>query len=418
MRKHNTETLLAASIVIDGFGTVFFLTSMPFFLVRYGQSSVTAVAFSIGVGGLLGLVASYPMGMLADSLDRRNLLATWQVIQIAVSLPLLFFAAHHSAMVLAVFAAGALAASRAQAVVRDAVRADYIKPDTRISFNTSVRSKFLVANAVASFGALALAGIIPANVYWIFPLVNIASFLVSWLLTRALPDRDMSAEHEHEEAAPFSSRRLISLPMVQTLLALAILPAMADLITVGLSSWIAVTQRFPVYLLTLITAVCLVVELLLQGFLKRRLEVGNRLWRASRARVSASAVMALAAFFTVARWEMPMAVTIGVSLFGAICATYCSLMSVIFGMSLQYWLGTDSDRGKISAIFRIAQALSITAGGLIAPAVFFGHPAAVLGLGLGICGLTLLLPTQDNALRALREVLPPTRPAPVSTGGG
>lgn len=171
------------NIVADAYGTSLFNAGLGFYVTQALHSSAVAGLMSASVGGLIGIVAGYPLAALSDRWGVRRVLSALQVVQALVLLPLVLTS--NQALGLAAIAA-TFGLGRAVSPVRGALPPAYINRSGLLPFKAGVRTATLIAVLTGTMSAAAIAATGSERILVLVPIANIASFLAALAFTRIL----------------------------------------------------------------------------------------------------------------------------------------------------------------------------------------------------------------------------------------
>ena len=176
--------VLAAGISVDALGRGLFLAGSVVFFTRHVGLSVTQVSIGLTVAGVVGLVATLPVGVLADRYGSRPVLIGLNLYR-AVTLAGYTLVDSFGVFLLVTGLVSVAAGSTVP--VLQALAGDAVAARDRAITTGYLRA---VQNAGFAVGGLLAAGVVAVDIGIVYPalvLANAASFVVSAVMVRKLP---------------------------------------------------------------------------------------------------------------------------------------------------------------------------------------------------------------------------------------
>ncbi|MCW3813499.1 MFS transporter [Micromonospora sp. DR5-3] len=392
--------ILALSTLVNTVGRGTWLTASALFLTRSVGLTVAQVGLGLTVTALVSLVASTPMGYLADRLGPRGLQIGALLASAGFTAALVAVRSFAGFLLVGVLMAVADSATRG---ARGALIAGAVPPDQRVRTRAYLRA---VTNVGISVGTV-LAGVALAadtrTAYVSLILLDCATYLVAAAVLLRLPPVP-------PVPAPAHGPRLIAL-RDRPFLAFTVLDGLMSmhfgLINIALPLWIAGHTTAPRWLISACLLVNTVVVVLFQVRASRGTE---DLTGAGRAARRAGAVIAVACALFAASGGVPTAVAVPLLLGGALVHVVGELWHAAAGWGISFGLAPAHAQGQYQGAYGMGMQL----GSMVAPvvvttlAVGWGAPGWLL---LG--GLFLLLGVLVPPVVAWAGRTRPAEPAPV-----
>lgn len=177
--------ILATGISVDAVGRGLFLAGSVVFFTRQVGLTAAQVGVGLSIAGLVGLVAGYPVGLLADRLGGRRMLMGLHVYRAAA---LAAYTLVHSFLGFVVVAALVAIAAGSTVPVLQTLVGDTLEPEQRVTTMGYLRAVQNAGFAIGGLLAAAAIGVDTRTAYVALILVNAASFVVSASLVRLLPE--------------------------------------------------------------------------------------------------------------------------------------------------------------------------------------------------------------------------------------
>jgi MFS family permease len=176
--------ILATGIAVDAVGRGLFLAGSVVFFTREVGLTAGQVGVGLSVAGLVGLVAGYPVGLVADRLGARRTLMALHLYR-AVALAAYTLVDSFPGFVV-VAGLVAIAAGSTVPVLQTLV-GETVKPEQRVTTMGYLRAVQNAGFAIGGLLAAAAIGIDTRTAYVVLILVNAGSFVVSAAMVRLLP---------------------------------------------------------------------------------------------------------------------------------------------------------------------------------------------------------------------------------------
>jgi MFS family permease len=229
--------VLATGISVDAVGRGLFLAGSVVFFTRQVGLTAAQVGLGLTIAGVVGLVATLPVGVLADRYGPRPVLIGLNLYRAAALAAYTLVDTFGAFVVVAGLVAVAAGSTVpvVQALVGGAVGAE-----ERVTTMGYLRA---VQNAGFAVGGLLAAGVIAVDTrsaYVALILVNAVSFVVSATMVRRLPPRPSVAKTTRRVFAAVRDRRLVATAACNGVLMLH-----TTLLAVGVPLWILLHTDLP-----------------------------------------------------------------------------------------------------------------------------------------------------------------------------
>ncbi|GAA4562373.1 MFS transporter [Micromonospora coerulea] len=395
---------LALSALVNTVGRGTWLTISALFLTRSVGLTVGQVGLGLTITALVSLVASAPMGYLADRYGPRGIQLAALLGSAACTAALVAVRSFWTFLLVGVLMAVADSASRG---ARGALIAGAVPPDQRVHTRAHLRA---VTNVGISVGAVVAGVGLAADTraaYVALILLDCVTYLVAAaILVRlaAVPP----------VPAPAHGPRLIAL-RDRPFLAFTVLDGLMSmhfgLLNIALPLWIAEHTTAPHWLIS----ACLLVNTVMVVLFQVRASRGTEeLGGAARAARRAGGVIAVACALFAASGDVPTPVAVALLLAGAFVHVIGELWHAAAGWGISFGLAPADAQGQYQGAYGMGMQL----GGMIAPvvvttlAVGWGVPGWLLLGGLFLL-LGLLMPPVVGWARRSRPAEPAVAPVPV-----
>ncbi|TDC77384.1 MFS transporter [Micromonospora sp. KC606] len=362
---------LALSTLVNTVGRGTWLTVSALFLTRSVGLSVTQVGLGLTVTALVALVASTPMGYLADRHGPRGMQVGALLACAACTAALVAVRSFATFLVVGVLMAVADAATRG---ARGALIAGAVPADQRVRTRAYLRA---VTNVGISVGAVVAGVGIAADTragYVALILLDCATYLLAAaILLRLTPLPPVPA--------PAHGPRLIAL-RDRPFLAFAVLDGLMSmhfgLLNIALPLWIAGHTTAPRWIVSACMLVNTVIVVLFQVRASRGTE---ELAGAGSAARRAGVVIAVACALFAASGSAPTPVAVGLLLAGSLVHVLGELWHAAAGWGISFGLAPAHAQGQYQGAYGMGMQL----GGMVAPVV-----VTSLAVGWGAPGWLLL----------------------------
>ncbi|PWU43722.1 MFS transporter [Micromonospora globispora] len=362
---------LALSTLVNTVGRGTWLTASALFLTRSVGLSVAQVGLGLTITALVSLVASTPMGYLADRLGPRGIQLTALLASGVLTAALVAVRSFPTFLVVGVLMAVADAASRG---ARGALIAGAVPADQRVRTRAYLRA---VTNVGISVGAV-VAGVGLAADTRAAYVALILLDCVTYLGAAAILLRLASVP---PVPAPAHGPRLIAL-RDRPFLAFTVLDGLMSmhfgLLNIALPLWIADHTAAPHWLISACMLVNTVIVVLFQVRASRGTE---ELAGAGRAARRAGAVIAVACVVFAASGGVSTPAAVTLLLAGSFVHVIGELWHAAAGWGISFGLAPAHAQGQYQGAYGMGMQL----GGMVAPVV-----VTSLAIGWGVPGWLLL----------------------------
>ncbi|WP_426509690.1 MFS transporter [Dactylosporangium sp. McL0621] len=383
--------LLALISLINTTGTGLWMVSSPLYLTRYAGLSIAATGLALTATGLVCMVASAPMGYVADRLGAREVFVAGLVAQ---ALGTAAFALVHNVWVYLLIGVPLAVADAAQRAAKGAVIGGAVPPEDRVRTRAYLRSVTNVGIAVGS----ALAGVaLAVDTRWAYVALILGDAL-TYCIAAALASRlERIPRHAHEPGAP----RLVALrdrPFLAFVLLDGLLSTHFGLFEVGLPLWIAHRTDAPTWLIAVVYLTNTTAVVLFQVRAARGTDEPRGAARAAR---RAGLTLLVACGLYALSGHAHATVTIALLVAGALTHVVGELWHSASGWGISFGLSPSDKHGQYQGAYAIGMQL----GQMLAPLVVttlalgWGDPGwLLLGAAFALAGAAMP-PTVDWALK-------------------
>lgn len=395
---------LALSTLVNTVGRGTWLTASALFLTRSVGLTVTQVGVALTLTALVSLVASTPMGYLADRLGPRGLQMAALLASAGCTAALVTVRSFTGFLVVGVLMAVADAGTRG---ARGALIAGAVPPGQRVRIRAYLRA---VTNVGISVGTV-LAGFALAadtrGAYVTLILLDAATYvLAAAVLLRLPPVPPMPAPAHGPRLIALRDRPFLAFTVLDGLMSMHF-----SLINIALPLWIAGHTTAPNWLISACLLVNTVVVILFQVRASRGTE---DLTGAGRAARRAGVLLAVACALFAAGGGVPVAVAVPLLLAGALVHVVGELWHAAAGWGISFGLAPAHAHGQYQGAYGMGMQL----GSMVAPVV-----VTTLAIGWGVPGwlvlgvvfllLGALVPPVVRWAARTRPAAPEPAPAPV-----
>ncbi|KAB1905349.1 MFS transporter [Micromonospora tulbaghiae] len=362
---------LALSTLVNTVGRGTWLTASALFLTRSVGLSVAQVGVALTLTALVSLVASTPMGYLADRLGPRGLQMAALLASAGCTAALVGVRSFTGFLVVGVLMAVADAGTRG---ARGALIAGAVPPDQRVRTRAYLRA---VTNVGISVGTV-LAGFALAadtrGAYVTLILLDSATYvLAAAVLLRLPPVPPMPAPAHGPRLIALRDRPFLAFTVLDGLMSMHF-----SLINIALPLWIAGHTTAPNWLISACLLVNTVVVILFQVRASRGTE---DLTGAGRAARRAGVLLAVACALFAAGGGVPVAVAVPLLLAGALVHVVGELWHAAAGWGISFGLAPAHAHGQYQGAYGMGMQL----GSMVAPLV-----VTTLAIGWGVPGWLVL----------------------------
>ncbi|AND17186.1 MFS transporter [Rathayibacter tritici] len=395
-KSSGSVRLLSVSTFVHAIGLGIFITGSAVFFTRYSGLAATQVGVGLSLAGLVGFFASVPVGLAADRLGAKQVVAGCAFVSAALYLAYMFV---HSFIVFLVVVALLAITERGSQGARQAMVGQIVPEASRVSTRAFLAVLF---NIGASIGAL-VAGIViqvdSAPVYVILVGGNAVALATVGTLTMLI--RGGSAP------AVFEKRRfggaLKDLPFLAVTGLQGVLSIHASIFAVGLPLWIFTATSAPRGIIGLLAVTNTVLCVLLQVRLSRGSETISGAARS--ASLAGVALLAACCAFAVSEGlgSAPASVALVV---GVAALTLGELWASASGWGMAFALAPERAQGEYQSVFALGATAQDTVGPILMTAfVLTAGPVGWLVVGLiAVLSGALLRPVGLFAERSMAGV--------------
>ncbi|WP_091340113.1 MFS transporter [Micromonospora rhizosphaerae] len=395
---------LALSTLVNTVGRGTWLTVSALFLTRSVGLSVAQVGLGLTVTALVSLVASTPMGYLADRHGPRGIQLTALLASGVFTAALVAVRSFPTFLLVGVLMAVADAAGRG---ARGALIAGAVPADQRVRTRAYLRA---VTNVGISVGAVVAGVGIAADTrtaYVALILLDcLTYFAAAAILLRLAPVPPVPAPAHGPRLVALRDRPFLAFTVLDGLMSMHF-----GLLNIAVPLWIADSTSAPHWL---ISACMLVNTVMVVLFQVRAARGTEELTGAGRAARRAGVVIAVACVLFAASGGVPTPAAVALLLAGAFVHVVGELWHAAAGWGISFGLAPAHAQGQYQGAYGMGMQL----GGMIAPmvvtslAIGWGVPGWLLLGGLFLLLGALVPPVVRWAART-RPVEPAAPPVPV-----
>jgi len=389
--------VLTLATLVRTVGRGIWLTASALFLTRSVGLSVGQVGLGLSVFALVSLVASTPMGYLADRHGPRRIQLTALLVGSGMTTLLVTVRSFPAFLAVGV---GTALASAAYRGAQGAVIAGAIPAEQRVRTRAYLRA---TTNVGISVGA-GLAGIgIAVDTRTSFValiLVNAVSELAAAaVLTRLAPIPPVPAPAHGPRLITLRDRPFLAFTVLDGLMSMHF-----GLLNIALPLWIAQHTTAPRWLISVLILVNTITVVLFQV---RASHGTEQLTGAARASRRAGLAIAIACALFAASGSVSTGVAVGLLVAGALAHVIGELWHSAAGWGISFGLAPAHAHGQ----YQGAYAMGMELGGMLAPvvvttlAVAWGAPGWLV-LGVLFVGLGLLVPPVVRWAARTRQLAP------------
>ncbi|HEY7008806.1 MAG TPA: MFS transporter [Jatrophihabitantaceae bacterium] len=377
--------ILATGITVDAVGRGLFLAGSVVFFTRDVGLTATQVGVGLSIAGLVGLVAGYPVGVLADRFGARRVLMGLHVYR---ALALAAYTLIDSFLGFALVAGLVAIAAGSTVPVLQTLVGDSVEPDQRVTTMGYLRAVQNAGFAIGGLLAAAAIGIDTRAGYVALILVNAGSFVVSASLVRLLPERPGTRRTP-------GTRKLAALrdkPFLVLTVCNGILLLHTTLLAVGVPLWILLHTHMPpvvvaaVFVMNTVLAVALQVPVTATA---TTLAGSGTAFRRSGFALAVSCLLLLASGYRDG------SVAVALLVLSVIALTFGEMLQAAAAWSAGFALSPEPRRASYLSVLGLGTSAQSMAGPVIITAV----------VGAGVWGLLLLAAGLVAAAELARGVI-------------
>jgi MFS family permease len=398
---HNARVLVLATIA-NTVGNGMYMTGGVLFLIRSVGLSAHEVGIGMTVAAIVGVLASAPMGHLADRWDARTMQIWFLLLEAALAASLALVHSVVTFLVVAVCTAVADAGWRGS---RGALIAGAVPADNRVRTRALLRSSTNVGVAVGA----ALAGLVLADDTRIAYLGLVLGNAVTFLVTAAITSRMRPVP---KVPAPTTGPRLIVLRDRSFLTCIVLDGFMSvhyGLLNIALPLWISFATDAPRWIISAVFVVNTAMVILFQVRVSRGTERPADAARASR---RAGLLIGAACVLFALAAHKPAWLAVALLLVGALVHVFGELRQAAAAWGISFGLAPEHAQGQYQGAYAMGQQLGQTVAPItLTTLVLGGQTLGWLAAGVGFTLVGLLVPvTVGWAIRTRPEQPVPTGP--------
>lgn len=385
--------LLMVAFLVDTLGTGLFIAGSMVFFTRYIGLSAGQVATGISLAALTGLLASVPLGVLADRAGIRMVQAVLHLLR-ALGFVLYVLCTDYVQFLLVACLIGI--GDRTSPPLNQALVAMVVPAEERVRTMGLLR---VVKNVSFTAGGLLAAGILAfdsATAYSALVLVNAASFVaVAWMIARLplLTERPETRPAGHAAQMTGWMRGAWRLPALRDRHYLGLVGTNGllclhnTLLLVGIPLFVLERTAAPAWMVALLFVVNTVLVVVAQVRVAR---IVDRPGGAARAFRAAGLAMAVTCLLLVVVPGVDAVAAIMVLVLAVLALTLGEMLQSAAGWSVSFALAPEQRRGEYLTVFNLGTTVESIAGPLVIAALLYAAWPAWAGAALVFVALGLL----------------------------
>ncbi|MBF8194053.1 MFS transporter [Nonomuraea sp. K274] len=372
--------------LVDSFGTGIFLSGSVVFLTQVAGLTAAQIGLGLSAAGIVGLISTVPIGLVADRVGTRKVLVALQVWRAAWFVAYAFTASFPFFFIVACMLA---MAEKATGPLNQAVVGAAVGDNDRVRTMALVR---VVRNVGFSLGALAGTTLVALGSHAGFRgivLTNAASFLLAGVLLARIPLLNSTASARRN--GPWHSLASLRDGRYLALTALnAIVVMHMTLLAVGIPLWIVMHTSAPPALAGLIILVNTVLVVLLQ--VRASSGCDDITVASGRMRWAAGALAGCCLLLELSSGTTPVVAT-SLILVAVVLLTGAEMWQAAGSWGISYELAPSDRRSEYLSVFSLGTTLQSIIGPVLLTALVVPHTTVGwLGLGLLFVVTGLVLP--------------------------
>ncbi|MFC6017364.1 MFS transporter [Plantactinospora solaniradicis] len=363
--------ILTLASLVNTIGRGVWLTATALFLTRSVGLSVAQVGVGLTITAAIGLLASTPMGYLADRYGPRGIQLAALVASAGCGVALIGVRSFPGFLLVGAGTAVADAAARSS---RGALIAGAVPPDQRVRTRAYLRATTNVGISVGTvLAGFAIAADSRAG-YVTLILIDAATYLVAAAITaRLTPLPPMPAPVHGPRLVGLRDRPFLAFTALDGLMSMHF-----GLLNIALPLWVAGHTSAPRWLISALFLVNTTMVVLFQVRASRGTEEVAGAARASR---RAGVAIAVACLLFAASGAVPTAAAVALLVTGALVHVIGELWHSAAGWGISFGLAPAHAQGQYQGVY----GMGLQLGGMVAPVV-----VTTLAVGWGIPGWLVL----------------------------
>jgi MFS family permease len=377
---------LSMMAIVDAIGTGLFLAASTLFFTRAVGLSGEQLGFGLALAGIVSLVTTVPIGLLADRLGPRRVLIALSLWR-AAGLAAYALVQDFYAFLLVVCLLGV--ADKAASPVLQALVSRAAGETDRVRTMAIIRAVRNVGFTIgAALASLAIA-IDSRPAYLIVLFANSASFMFVAAVVRTVPMWAMVAPPTQTATVikhPSLFRALSNVPYLTVAALNAGLTIHMTLLAIGMPLWVSQHTRAPLTLVSVLVVVNTVLAVLFQVRASRG---SDTVPGAARAQYRAGVALAVCCVLFALAAELSGSLASVVLVAAMLALTAGELFQSAGGWGLSYQLADPHRQGACLALFSLGSSVQQIVAPLLIAGPVIGSGALgwlALGAGLFVCG--------------------------------
>ncbi|HET6858677.1 MAG TPA: MFS transporter [Streptomyces sp.] len=353
MSKRRTVRRLLTAQGVNGFGDGLWFSIWAIYLTQIRHIPAGNMGLAMGIGGVVGLLAAVPIGVLAERRGPREVLCAVIVLRGLAMVAYVFVGGFWSLVVVTTF----FSAVQSSGVgVRVTLVYGLMPPDARVRVLAQGRVVQHIAYAAGAGGAMLVLASEEQAVFVAAVLVDAFALFLTAALTLLVP----SVPPVPRERRRSGTQALRDLPYVAIMSSTALLSLCWALLATGLPLWIAQDTRAPLWTAGLAVVVSSVAIAVFQVRVSQRSVGIPEAVRASR--ISALALAACCVIFAAAAWTRSPLLATAVIVLGMGAHVVGELYYVSSRWGLSLGLMAKNAEGQYQGVTASTEAAAVAMG--------------------------------------------------------
>ncbi|WEH34718.1 MFS transporter [Streptomyces sp. AM 4-1-1] len=363
MDKRRVVRRLLTAQGVNGFGDGLWFSIWAIYLTRIRDIPAANMGLAMGIGGVIGLLAAVPIGVMAERRGPREVLGTVIVLRGLIMIAYVFVGGFWSLLLVTSF----FSAVQSSAVgVRVTLVYGLMEPDSRLRVLAQGRVVQHITYAAGAGIAILVLASDRQTVFVAAVLVDALALLLTGALTMLVPSVP-PVPHDRQHSG---TRALRDLPYVAIMGSTALLSLCWALLSSGLPLWIAEDTRAPLWTAGLAVVVSSAAIAVFQVRISRR---SVRIAGAVRSsRISATALAVCCVVFAAAAWTRSPVIATTVIILGMGAHIVGELYYVSSRWGLSLGLMAKNAEGQYQGVTAGTEAAAVAMGPALVTSLVVG----------------------------------------------
>lgn len=371
MRIQKAELLVGFLSFLDGVQAIVLVTLLPFLLfVNSAPSSNSLVLASpLGIGFLFSVAGTFLIGYIADLVNPIKVLLLSQILQFFILITLLIWALQGQSMQTAFGATLVLIFSRSFGPAKDKVRAIVILPERRRSINSTIRRYFLIINHLTALSCTLALSTLAVSKWPLLLIIAICAVIGSFIIVLFLKPIYLAGNQLSFEKSQTTNRFQIAPILIMLLIPIG-LSLNAGIPSVGFSAWLAATHFYQPWIAGVVGTILVAFDFVFLKIITRFIDTGQLkmswLHRIGGILLITSCCLINAALYFPTGFNQLLVLSLAF-----VCVTFCTSISSLIALEIQYGFGQEQTRGRIASLTRISVTIGYAVTTWISPSIYF-----------------------------------------------